>query len=109
LRPQRPATAAHFDLADNYGSPSGSAEQTFGRILSTDLAAYRDEPVVSAKAGYLMWPGPYGEWGSRKYLLASPDKGLERMHLDYVDIFYSLLYRWIEDGLLDVLAQMAIA
>jgi len=79
----------HFDLANNYGSPPGSAEQTFSRILSTDLAAHRDELVVSTKAGYLMWPGPYGEWGSRKYLLASLDQSLERMHLDYVDVFYS--------------------
>ncbi|HMD75675.1 MAG TPA: L-glyceraldehyde 3-phosphate reductase [Steroidobacteraceae bacterium] len=79
----------HFDLANNYGPPPGSAEQTFGRILANELAAYRDELVVSTKAGYLMWPGPYGEWGSRKYLLASLDQSLERMQLDYVDIFYS--------------------
>jgi L-glyceraldehyde 3-phosphate reductase len=79
----------HFDLANNYGPPPGSAEENFGRILATDLAAHRDELVVSTKAGYLMWPGPYGEWGSRKYLLASLDQSLERMHLDYVDIFYS--------------------
>lgn len=79
----------HFDLANNYGPPPGAAEETFGRILATDLAAYRDELIVSTKAGYLMWPGPYGEWGSRKYLLASLDQSLERMHLDYVDIFYS--------------------
>jgi L-glyceraldehyde 3-phosphate reductase len=79
----------HFDLANNYGPPPGSAEQTFGRILADDLAAYRDELVVSTKAGYLMWPGPYGEWGSRKYLLASLDQSLERMQLDYVDVFYS--------------------
>ncbi len=79
----------HFDLANNYGPPPGSAEETFGRILATDLAAHRDELVVSTKAGYLMWPGPYGEWGSRKYLLASLDQSLERMQLDYVDVFYS--------------------
>jgi L-glyceraldehyde 3-phosphate reductase len=79
----------HFDLANNYGPPPGSAEENFGRILATDLAAHRDELVVSTKAGYLMWPGPYGEWGSRKYLLASLDQSLKRMHLDYVDIFYS--------------------
>ena len=79
----------HFDLANNYGPPPGSAEENFGRILATDLAGHRDELVVSTKAGYLMWPGPYGEWGSRKYLLASLDQSLERMNLDYVDIFYS--------------------
>jgi len=79
----------HFDLANNYGPPPGSAEENFGRILSTDLAAYRDELIISTKAGYLMWPGPYGEWGSRKYLLASLERSLERMKLDYVDIFYS--------------------
>jgi len=79
----------HFDLANNYGPPPGSAEENFGRILATDLAPYRDEIIVSTKAGYLMWPGPYGEWGSRKYLLASLDQSLRRMHLDYVDIFYS--------------------
>src|SRR5271165_7551994 len=79
----------HFDLANNYGPPPGSAEETFGRILATDLAAYRDELIVSTKAGYLMWPGPYGEWGSRKYLLASLDQSLKRMRLDYVDVFYS--------------------
>jgi L-glyceraldehyde 3-phosphate reductase len=79
----------HFDLANNYGPPPGSAEVNFGRILATDLAAYRDELIVSTKAGYFMWPGPYGEWGSRKYLLASLDQSLERMGLDYVDIFYS--------------------
>ena len=158
----------HFDLANNYGPPPGSAEENFGRILSTDLAAYRDELIISTKAGYLMWPGPYGEWGSRKYLLASLDQSLKRMKLDYVDIFYShrfdpdtplqetmgalatavhsgkalyagissygpkrtreaaailrdhkvpcvihqpsysLLNRWVEDGLLDVLAQERI-
>ena len=79
----------HFDLANNYGPPPGSAEETFGRILRQDLAAYRDELVISTKAGYLMWPGPYGEWGSRKYLLASLDGSLRRMGLEYVDIFYS--------------------
>jgi L-glyceraldehyde 3-phosphate reductase len=79
----------HFDLANNYGPPPGSAEENFGRILSRDLAGYRDELVISTKAGYLMWPGPYGEWGSRKYLLASLDQSLKRMGLEYVDIFYS--------------------
>ncbi len=79
----------HFDLANNYGPPYGSAEETFGRLLATDLAPYRDELVVATKAGYDMWPGPYGEWGSRKYLLASLDQSLRRMGLDYVDIFYS--------------------
>src|SRR5580693_1322133 len=82
----------HFDLANNYGPPPGSAEESFGRVLATDLAAYRDEIVVSTKAGYFMWPGPYGEWGSRKYLLASLDQSLMRMGLDYVDIFYSHRY-----------------
>jgi L-glyceraldehyde 3-phosphate reductase len=79
----------HFDLANNYGPPYGSAEETFGRVLHDDLRPYRDELVVSTKAGYDMWPGPYGEWGSRKYLLASLDQSLRRMQLDYVDIFYS--------------------
>ena len=79
----------HFDLANNYGPPYGSAEETFGRILGKDLAAHRDELIVSTKAGYDMWPGPYGDWGSRKYLLASLDQSLARMGLDYVDIFYS--------------------
>ncbi len=79
----------HFDLANNYGPPPGSAEEAFGRILRQDLAGYRDEMVISSKAGYLMWPGPYGEWGSRKYLVASLDQSLKRMGLDYVDIFYS--------------------
>ena len=79
----------HFDLANNYGPPYGAAEETFGRILSTDFAPYRDELVISTKAGYDMWPGPYGDWGSRKYLLASLDQSLRRMGLDYVDIFYS--------------------
>ena len=79
----------HFDLANNYGPEPGSAEQTFGRILGRDLAGHRDELIVSTKAGYRMWPGPYGEWGSRKYLIASLDQSLGRMGLDYVDIFYS--------------------
>ncbi len=79
----------HFDLANNYGPPYGSAERNFGRILREDLAAHRDELIISTKAGYDMWPGPYGEWGSRKYLLASLDQSLARMGLDYVDIFYS--------------------
>jgi L-glyceraldehyde 3-phosphate reductase len=79
----------HFDLANNYGPPYGSAETTFGRIMAEDLAPYRDEMIVSTKAGYDMWPGPYGNWGSRKYLLASLDQSLRRMGLDYVDIFYS--------------------
>jgi L-glyceraldehyde 3-phosphate reductase len=79
----------HFDLANNYGPPPGSSEETFGRILKTDLAGYRDELIVSTKAGYLMWPGPYGVFGSRKSLLASLDQSLTRMGLDYVDIFYS--------------------
>jgi len=79
----------HIDLANNYGPPYGSAEETFGRVLRDDLRPYRDELVISTKAGYDMWPGPYGEWGSRKYLLASLDQSLQRMGLDYVDIFYS--------------------
>ena len=79
----------HFDLANNYGPPPGSAEENFGRLLRTDFASHRDELVISTKAGYLMWPGPYGEWGGRKYLLASLDQSLKRMGLDYVDIFYS--------------------
>jgi L-glyceraldehyde 3-phosphate reductase len=79
----------HFDLANNYGPPPGSAEENFGRILAQDLAAYRDELIISSKAGYRMWPGPYGEWGSRKYLVASLDQSLKRMGLEYVDIFYS--------------------
>lgn len=78
----------HFDLANNYGPPPGSAEETFGRVLRDDLRPYRDELIVSTKAGYLMWPGPYGDWGSRKYLLASLDQSLKRMGLEYVDIFY---------------------
>ncbi|MFI8535593.1 L-glyceraldehyde 3-phosphate reductase [Streptomyces aquilus] len=79
----------HFDLANNYGPPPGAAESAFGEALKSDLAAYRDELIISTKAGYLMWPGPYGEWGSRKYLLSSLDQSLTRMGLDYVDIFYS--------------------
>ncbi len=79
----------HIDLANNYGPPPGSAEETFGSILRTDLAAHRDELIISTKAGYYMWPGPYGEWGSRKYLVASLDQSLKRMGLPYVDIFYS--------------------
>ena len=79
----------HFDLANNYGPPPGSAETTFGKILHDDLAAHRDELIVTSKAGYRMWPGPYGEWGSRKYLLASLDQSLRRTGLDYVDVFYS--------------------
>jgi len=79
----------HFDLANNYGPPYGSAEENFGRLLATDLRQYRDELVISSKAGYDMWPGPYGEWGSRKYVLASLDQSLSRMGLEYVDIFYS--------------------
>ncbi len=79
----------HFDLANNYGPPPGSAEARVGRILREDLAGYRDELIISTKAGYLMWPGPYGEWGSRKYLLASLDQSLTRLGLDYVDVFYS--------------------
>jgi L-glyceraldehyde 3-phosphate reductase len=79
----------HFDLANNYGPPYGSAEENFGRIFSEDLAPFRDELVISTKAGYDMWPGPYGDWGSRKYLLSSLDQSLRRMGLEYVDIFYS--------------------
>ncbi|TML94116.1 MAG: L-glyceraldehyde 3-phosphate reductase [Actinobacteria bacterium] len=79
----------HFDLANNYGPPYGSAEENFGRLIRDDLRPYRDELVISTKAGYDMWPGPYGEWGSRKYLLASLEQSLARMGLDYVDIFYS--------------------
>jgi L-glyceraldehyde 3-phosphate reductase len=79
----------HFDLANNYGPPYGAAERTFGRIFNADFRAYRDEMIISTKAGYDMWPGPYGEWGSRKYLIASLNQSLSRMGLDYVDIFYS--------------------
>lgn len=83
------AGITHFDLANNYGPPPGSAEETFGRVLKRDLRPWRDELIISTKAGYHMWPGPYGEWGSRKNLLASLDQSLRRMGLDYVDIFYS--------------------
>ncbi len=79
----------HFDLANNYGPPPGSAEENFGRALRRDLGPWRDELIISTKAGYEMWPGPYGEWGSRKYALASLDQSLKRMGLEYVDIFYS--------------------
>jgi len=79
----------HFDLANNYGPPPGSAEENFGRLLGTDLAGHRDELIISTKAGYDMWPGPYGEWGSRKYVLASLDQSLKRLGLEYVDVFYS--------------------
>ena len=79
----------HFDLANNYGPPYGSAEANFGKLISSDLRPYRDELIISTKAGYDMWPGPYGEWGSKKYLMASLDQSLERMRLEYVDIFYS--------------------
>src|SRR5436305_3652313 len=89
----------HFDLANNYGPPYGSAEEVFGTILAQDLRPFRDELVISTKAGYDMWPGPYGEWGSRKYLLASLDQSLKRMGLDYVDIFYS--HRFDPDTPLD--------
>src|SRR5436189_3794110 len=82
----------HFDLANNYGPPPGSAEEAFGDALRADFAHHRDELIISTKAGYLMWPGPYGEWGSRKSLLASLDQSLKRMGLDYVDIFYSHRY-----------------
>jgi L-glyceraldehyde 3-phosphate reductase len=83
------AGVTHFDLANNYGPPFGSAEENFGRILKADLSSHRDEIIISTKAGYNMWPGPYGEWGSRKYLLASLDQSLRRMGVQYVDIFYS--------------------
>lgn len=83
------AGITHFDLANNYGPPPGSAEKNFGLLLKNDLKAYRDELIISTKAGYDMWPGPYGNWGSRKYLLSSLDQSLQRMKLDYVDIFYS--------------------
>src|SRR5580698_4291996 len=79
----------HFDLANNYGVPYGSAERNFGRIMREDLRPYRDELIISTKAGYNMWPGPYGEWGSRKYLISSLDQSLKRLGLEYVDIFYS--------------------
>jgi L-glyceraldehyde 3-phosphate reductase len=83
------AGITHFDLANNYGPPPGSAEETFGALLRTELLNHRDELIISTKAGYLMWPGPYGEWGSRKYLVSSLDQSLKRMGLEYVDIFYS--------------------
>ena len=89
LRAAFDAGITHFDLANNYGPPPGSAEENFGVLLKKDFAAYRDELIISSKAGYLMWPGPYGEWGSRKYVMASCDQSLKRMGLDYVDIFYS--------------------
>lgn len=82
----------HFDLANNYGTPYGTAEETFGRLMVDDFRPYRDELFISSKAGYDMWPGPYGEWGSRKYLMASLDQSLKRMNLDYVDLFYSHRY-----------------
>jgi len=82
----------HFDFANNYGVPAGSAEETFGRLMEQDFRPYRDELFISTKAGYLMWDGPYGEWGSRKYLLSSLDQSLKRMKLDYVDLFYSHRY-----------------
>ena len=82
----------HFDLANNYGPPYGSAEETMGRLMDDDFRPYRDELFISTKAGYDMWPGPYGNWGSRKYLMASLDQSLRRMHLDYVDLFYSHRY-----------------
>ncbi|MGN1255174.1 MAG: aldo/keto reductase [Prevotella sp.] len=82
----------HFDLANNYGPPYGTAEETMGRLMDDDFRPYRDELFISSKAGYDMWPGPYGNWGSRKYLMASIDQSLKRMHLDYVDLFYSHRY-----------------
>ena len=92
LRKAFDAGVTHFDLANNYGPPYGSAEENFGKILRKDFLPYRRELVISTKAGYNMWPGPYGEWGSRKYLIASCDQSLKRMGLDYVDIFYSHRY-----------------
>jgi L-glyceraldehyde 3-phosphate reductase len=83
------AGITHFDLANNYGPPPGSAEENFGKILKQDFKSHRDELIISSKAGYYMWPGPYGEWGSRKYLISSLDQSLKRMGLEYVDIFYS--------------------
>ena len=79
----------HFDLANNYGPPAGSAEENFGILFKSDFKEYRDELIISSKAGYHMWPGPYGEWGSKKYLISSLDQSLKRMGLEYVDIFYS--------------------
>lgn len=89
LRKAFDAGVTHFDLANNYGPPSGSAEENFGYFMKQDFLPYRDELIISTKAGYLMWPGPYGDWGSRKYLVSSLDQSLKRMKLDYVDIFYS--------------------
>lgn len=89
----------HFDFANNYGPPPGRAEQTFGKVLRKDFRAHRDELIISSKAGYLMWPGPYGEWGSKKYLIASLEQSLRRLKLDYVDIFYS--HRFDPDTPLD--------
>jgi L-glyceraldehyde 3-phosphate reductase len=124
------AGITHFDLANNYGPPPGSAEENFGLLLRQDFQPYRNELIISTKAGYDMWPGPYGEWGSRKYLLASLDDSLKRLGLDYVDIFYhhrpdrilrelgtpclihqpryNLLDRWIEGGLTEVLDEEGI-
>ena len=82
----------HMDLANNYGPPYGSAETTFGHLMDEDMKPYRDELFIATKAGYDMWPGPYGNWGSRKYLMASLEQSLKRMHLDYVDLFYSHRY-----------------
>ncbi len=89
LRKAFDSGVTHFDLANNYGPPPGSAEENFGKIMGQDFLAYRDQMIISTKAGYLMWPGPYGEWGSRKYLIASLNQSLKRMNLEYVDIFYS--------------------
>jgi L-glyceraldehyde 3-phosphate reductase len=89
LRSAFDAGITHFDLANNYGPPAGSAEENFGLLMDQDFRPYRDEMIISTKAGYLMWPGPYGEWGSRKYLVSSLDQSLKRMRLEYVDIFYS--------------------
>jgi len=96
----------HFDLANNYGTPAGSAEETMGRILRDELHAYRDELFISTKAGYDMWPGPYGNWGSRKSLMASLDQSLKRMNLDYVDLFYS--HRYDPDTPLDETLQALV-
>ena len=96
----------HFDLANNYGPPYGSAEETLGRVMDEALRPYRDELFISTKAGYDMWPGPYGEWGSRKYLMASLDQSLRRMHLDYVDLFYS--HRYDPDTPLDETLQALV-
>ena len=96
----------HLDLANNYGPPYGSAEETLGRVMDEDLRPYRDELFISTKAGYDMWPGPYGNWGSRKYLMASLDQSLRRMHLDYVDLFYS--HRYDPDTPLDETLQALV-